>query len=565
MKTVGRITFWLSASAVMLTLMQVPFGVGFLGWVCLVPFLLVCQFEEKAWLVAAISFIVSSVYWLCNLWWLSLVTVPGYIAFCLYLGLYWPVLVFCVRHLKRSRLWGKVPFFLSIAILFVGAETIQGLLITGFSWRLLAHSQYANTALIQISDVCGAAGVSFIIAMVNGLLAELVTAWKNGKLIRAGNFVKAACVGATLASVLVYGSWRIAQADDVLEAGPVIGSVQPNIPSHIKELSENAEMIMQDLLEKSESCIQAGCALVVWPETIVLETMNHQYLRFQEPNSLPIKFDRMISEHALSRAYVLFGAHAAGFKREGDYYVVSDRYNSAFMYTPDGLQETSRYDKIHLVPFGEYIPFRESAPFVYRFFRFFSPYDYDYSLTRGTEYTVFTVKEDGRQWRFGVLICYEDTDAYTARRMVVENGKKKVDWLVNISNDGWYVRYDEKNGRVIPSGELSQRTAISVFRAVENRVSIVRSVNTGISCIIDPIGRMREGFIAGDLPSSVMDREAVAGWFVDRVLVDKRVTVFSRCGKWMDYSSLALALLVVWGSLWHGLFKKTAKNERKLR
>jgi apolipoprotein N-acyltransferase len=273
----------------------------------------------------------------------------------------------------------------------------------------------------------------------------------------------------------------------------------------------------------------------------------------------------MISEHALSRAYVLFGAHAAGFKREGDYYVVSDRYNSAFMYGRDGLQETSRYDKIHLVPFGEYIPFRESAPFVYRFFRAFSPYDYDYSLTRGTEYTVFTMKDGQEEWRFGVLICYEDTDAYTARRMVVENGKKKVDWLVNISNDGWYVRYDEKDGRIIPSGELSQRTAISVFRAVENRVSIVRSVNTGISCIIDPIGRMHEGFIAGDLPSRVMDREAVAGWFVDRVLVDKRVTVFSRCGKWMDYSSLALALVVLWGSLWQGLFKKTAKNERKLR
>ena len=143
--------------------------------------------------------------------------------------------------------------------------------------------------------------------------------------------------------------------------------------------------------------------------------------------------------------------------------------------------------------------------------------------------------------------------------MVVENGEKKVAWLVNISNDGWYVRYDEKNERVIPSGELSQRTAISVFRAVENRVSIVRSVNTGISCIIDPIGRMHEGFIAGDLPARVMDRSAVEGWFVDRVLVDKRVTVFSRCGKWLDNTSLAVALVILWGSLWHGLIKKKLK------
>lgn len=452
-----------------------------------------------------------------------------------------------------------------MAVLFVGAEAVQGLLITGFSWRLLAHSQYANTALIQMADVFGAAGVSFVVAMVNGLVAELFIAWKNGKLIRAGNFVKISCVGATVVVAIVYGNWRIAQADDVLEQGPLIGSVQPNIPSHIKEMSENAEMIMHGLLEKSESCIQAGGSLVVWPETMVLATMNAEYLMFQEPNSLPIKFDRMISEHAFGRAYVLFGASAVGFRIEGNYHVVSDRYNSAFMYGSDGLQESSRYDKIHLVPFGEYIPFRDSAPFVYGFFRAFSPYDYDYSLTRGTEYTVFTMKDGGDEWRFGVLICYEDTDAYTGRRMVVENGKKKVAWLVNISNDGWYVRYDENAGRVIPGGELSQRTAISVFRAVENRISIVRSVNTGISCMIDPIGRLHEGFVAGDLPSRVMDREAVAGWFVDRVLVDRRVTVFSRWGKCLDHGCLAVALVMLWGSLWHGLFKKKAKNERKLR
>lgn len=563
LKNVGRITFFLSLSALFLTLMQVPFGFGFLGWVCLVPFLLVCEFEKKPLLLAAISFIVSSVYWICNLWWIGLVTVPGYIAFCMYLGLYWPVLVFCVRYLRRSHLWRKVPFFFTIPMLFVGAETVQGLLITGFSWRLLGHSQYANTALIQISDIFGAAGVSFIVAMVNGLLAELAIAWKQKKLICPSSFIKTACVLATLAAAFAYGTWRISQADEILQQGPLIGSVQPNIPSHVKEMSENAEMILDGLIEKSESCIDAGCELVIWPETIVLETMNPEYLRFQKPDSTPIEFDRMISEHARGRAYVLFGASAVGFKVQGDYYVVSDRYNSAFMYTPNGLQDKTRYDKIHLVPFGEYIPFRESAPFLYRIFRAFNPYDFDYSLTRGTEYTVFTIKADQRKWPFGVLICYEDTDAQTARRMVVENGKKKVAWLVNISNDGWYVRYDEKNGTVIPGGELSQRTAISVFRAVENRVAIVRSVNTGISCMIDPVGRMHEGFLAGNLPARVMDRQAVEGWFADRVLVDNRVTLFSRYGKWLDNTALAVALVFLWGCIWNGLIKRKAKMKKE--
>ena len=558
MKSLGRIVFWLSASALMLTFMQAPFGVGFLGWVCLVPFLLVCEYEEKGLLVAAVAFVVSSVYWICNLWWIGLVTVPGYIMFCLYLGLYWPVLVFCVRYLRRSNFWRKIPFFLSVAILFVGAETVQGLLITGFSWRLLGHSQYANTTLIQICDITGAAGVSFIVAMVNGLLAEILIGWKRGRPVWREKIVGAVCVAAVLAFAFGYGKWRIAQSSDFLEEGPLIGSVQPNIPSHVKELSENAEMIMDDLLAKSESCIEAGCAMVAWPETIVLETMNRQYLMFQDPNSLPVQFDRAISEHSAGRAYVLFGAQGVGFKRDGNYYVISDRYNSAFMYGPDGKQDRVRYDKIHLVPFGEYIPFRESAPFLYKLFRSLSPYDYDYSLTRGDEHTVFTMNDGGRVWRFGVLICYEDTDADTARKMTVAGGKKKVDWLVNISNDGWYVRY--KDGKVVPGGELSQRTAISVFRAIENRIAIFRSVNTGISCAIDSLGRIQDGYIAGNLPKLAMKREAVEGWFVDRVFVDKRVTMFSKWGKWLDNGCLILALLVVGDGLAHSVFRRKRKE-----
>ena len=147
-------------------------------------------------------------------------------------------------------------------------------------------------------------------------------------------------------------------------------------------------------------------------------------------------------------------------------------------------------------------------------------------------------------------------------------GKKKVDWLVNISNDGWYVRY--KDGQVIPGGELSQRTAISVFRAVENRIAIFRSVNTGISCSIDTVGRIQDGYIAGNLPRGAMEREAVEGWFVDRVFVDKRVTMFSKWGKWLDYGCLILALPVVGGGLIHPVFrrKKTLpqraqRNKRK--
>ena len=132
-----------------------------------------------------------------------------------------------------------------------------------------------------------------------------------------------------------------------------------------------------------------------------------------------------------------------------------------------------------------------------------------------------------------------------ARRFALnEQGRKRVDWLVNISNDGWFVRF--KDGRVFPSTELAQHTAVCVFRAVENRLAVLRSVNTGISCLIDTAGRIKNGFLAGNLPNKAMDRTGCAGWFVDRVPIDKRTTFFSRYGQWLDFScAVCLILLII--------------------
>jgi apolipoprotein N-acyltransferase len=246
-------------------------------------------------------------------------------------------------------------------------------------------------------------------------------------------------------------------------------------------------------------------------------------------------YDRTIAAHAKERAYILLGAHAVTVGIEEDQYVITERFNSAFLYRPDVGQAPKRYDKIHLVPFGEYIPLKESIPLIAELVVKLSPYDYDYHLTRGQDYTIFEIAEGQRKYGFGVLICYEDTDPGVTRKMVLDDsGAKRADWLVNISNDGWYVRY--KGAKVLPSTELSQRTAISVFRAIENRISILRSVNTGISCIIDSVGRIKDGYLAGDLPSPAMAREGVGGWFVDRISTDERITFFSRSRRWLNFS-----------------------------
>ena len=549
MKRFGRNDFLLTllafvASALMLTVIQVPFRLGFLAWICMVPFILVSSPKAPAWRLVWMSYLVSSVYWLANLYWVSLVTVPGQVLLSLSLGLYWPVLSLAVRYCRKKK---AVVLFVMVPILLVGAEAWQGIIYTGFNWRLLAHSQWANLRVIQIVDIFGALGVSLLIAAVNGLAAGLVidAASKSGSgLFRTANIVKVAITAGLVAATLVYGTKRINETPDHLEPGPMVGSVQSNIPSQVKELAEAGEMILEEVLNLSNACIDAGAELIAWPETIVAASLNKSYLGLCQEGTMPVIFDRVISAHTMDRVYVLLGAHAVDVVFHDDEPVVLDRYNSAYFYRPDGSGSDKRYDKIHLVPYGEYIPMKDTFPLIYDLAMKLSPYDYDYHLTKGTEYTRFMMRSGDRAFGFGCLICYEDTDPDVTRKMVVdETGEKQADWLVNISNDGWYVKYED--GKVLPSAELSQRTAISVFRAIENRVSILRSVNTGISCLIDSTGMLRDGFAGGDLPDAVMARQGMAGWFVDRIDVDDRVTFFSTHGQLIAICCRALFVIAI--------------------
>ncbi|MCF7956067.1 MAG: apolipoprotein N-acyltransferase, partial [Phycisphaerae bacterium] len=382
MKTIKEITpslLLFTASALMLTFIQVPHKLHFLAWVALVPFVLACREDSKSFALILVSGFVAVAYWLGNIWWLALVTVPGYIGFCIYLGLYWPIMAICVRYFRRR----KFSLFIALPILIVGAEAWQGMLMAGFSWRLLGHSQYANTTLIQFADLFGVTGVSFLIAMVNGLVCDLIFAWQSTpprKTIWAGcqgygfsviNGVKVSVTVFVLLSVITYGKYRIGQSAEHISEGPVLGSVQPNIPSYVKELADNGELILDDLIDKSDKCFDAGAELVAWPETIVLATMNKSFTRILDKFKMDNpggRFDEIISKHAKDRGYVFFGSHAATV--EPPKYIITERFNSAYLYRPDGKQDPKRFDKIHLVPFGEYIPLKDSVPFLYKIFRY---------------------------------------------------------------------------------------------------------------------------------------------------------------------------------------------------
>ncbi|HPD48730.1 MAG TPA: apolipoprotein N-acyltransferase [Anaerohalosphaeraceae bacterium] len=550
-----------AASAVMLTLIQAPFRGGFLAWFCLVPFILACGPAAPAWRVAWISYFVGFLYWLGNLYWLGIVTIPAYVAFSAIQGFYWPVLAVSVRFVRQRR-----PEWLVLAApaLFVGAEAWQGILFTGFGWRLLAHSQWNVLPVIQIADIFGQLGVSVVIALVNGAIAQGLVGIVQERRVKVRDLATIGGACAVLGATLLYGYAKLRQTPAHVTESPLIGAVQPNIPSEIKEMSEAGDAILDDLLAKSAACFEAGATLVAWPETIVLSSLNRDYVDLCRDETRPKVYDQIIADHTKGRGYVLLGAHSAAVDIHA--YTITDRYNSAFLYSPDGKQ-VGRYDKIHLVPFGEYLPFRDSFPLLYKLILKLSPYDYDYNLTKGREYTTFEMNVEGRPQRFGVLICYEDTDPTVTRRMVVSpEGRKKADWLVNISNDGWYVRW--KDGKVVPSVELAQRTAITVFRAVENRVGIIRSVNTGISCIVDSTGQIRDGFENGTLPRAAMARQGVEGWFVGRVGIDDRVTFFSRHGRWLDVlcgAAVTLVAIRAIGSAIAERRKQHVKPEKKVR
>jgi apolipoprotein N-acyltransferase len=214
----------------------------------------------------------------------------------------------------------------------------------------------------------------------------------------------------------------------------------------------------------------------------------------------------------------------AGARSATGYGVSFRLSNSAILLSPEG-QVVAKYDKIHLVPFGEFVPLLRYFPFLKRFV------PYKENLRAGSTETVFEPRLAGRPFRFGVLICYEDIFPYLSRQLAREH----VDCLVNITNDGWFR----------DSPELDQHVIGSVFRAVETKLPVLRAANTGITSIISPRG---EEVVRLSDQASGSDRE-VAGFLVRSVplALGWRETWYSR---WGDrpaqvWSAVAVVLLVL--------------------
>ncbi|MGA2093513.1 MAG: apolipoprotein N-acyltransferase, partial [Sedimentisphaerales bacterium] len=396
-------------TAVMLTLAQPPIGWWQLAWVAYVPFIIACSQKYKPARLCFVAYIVSAVYWLGNLYWLSYVTVGGWIAFCLYTALLWPILAITLRWCSRK----SVPLVVAAPLLIVGIENAQGLFLGGFYWGHLSHSQYVNTTLTQIADIFGAAGVSFLVAMVNGAIAELF-------IVRRLLFIvcRVVIVCAAVAGTLIYGHWRIEQTSKFVTDGPMVAAVQTNVPQSVKQSFAAEQQMLDVLVGQSEQCIKSGAKLIVWPETMVQAILEPQVLRLLDESHQYQVFNKTISNLARQGGYILAGAYGGSPRIEENFDIrMAEKYNTAFLYTPDGNQAPEKYYKIHLVPFGEYLPF-ENIPLIHELFLKMTPYDFDYTLNAGAKYTVFDMKADDTNdtYKFSVMICYEDAVAGMARR-----------------------------------------------------------------------------------------------------------------------------------------------------
>jgi apolipoprotein N-acyltransferase len=480
-----------------------PLDCGFFAWVALTPWLVMTGRTEsrRAWLW---SLLAGYALFVALLHWLRFVGPEGWVTLALYCALYWPAAAVLLRRLKRRGL----PFALTAPVTFAAFEFIRGNFLTGFPFFFLAHTQYRCLPVIQIADITGVYGITFLIALVNGCLADLILecgvqakpcegSYKPSQGSRnaecgAGRrrwvLVCCAVAMALVAATLGYGWSRMRALRP--EPGPKVALVQGNVPQDLKDTPslDDAIKVLQRHVELSkEAALGQQAALVIWPETIFPAPMNVAYDE-EFVARLAARSNEDAREYAAyltqCRKELVGAARAVNtYMLIGSTALTRDpvcRCNSAYFINPQG-RIAGRYDKIHLVIFGEYTPLADALPFL----RFFRPAIMGPDLTPGKLPLLFDLPvPGGSEAKFGVTICYEDSVADLFSKFVAAGAE----FMVNITNDGWF-----RN-----STELDEHLAVCAFRAVENRVPIARCANTGVSALIAPDGRITERIVLPD-------------------------------------------------------------------
>ncbi|RJQ86477.1 MAG: apolipoprotein N-acyltransferase [Desulfobacteraceae bacterium] len=381
---------------------------------------------------------------------------------------------------------------------WVMLEWLRTWLFTGFPWELLGYSQYDRLWVIQIADLFGVPAISALIVFFNAVLCLAFLGWVDKRwqtypverktVLRAG----IALAGVLLVAA-VYGIYRL-QAVDAMAAKAdraKVSVVQGNIDQSVKW--DAAFQVLTTVKYRSLSLEAAGngADLIIWPETAAPFYMFHDKLLT----------DMVLQGVKTAGTDFIIGSPAAQVENGETYY-----FNRAYLITPEGAV-AGHYDKVHLVPFGEYVPLQRLFPFVDKLVAQVG----DFKAGRRGDTLVWK----GRP--LGMLICYEAIFPGLARAMV-QNGAQM---LINITNDAWFGR----------TSAAHQHFSMAVLRSVENRRFQVRAANTGISGFIDPTGRI--------LAASALYADAT---LTAQVALLKGRTLYSRWGDWPLVAACSLAL-----------------------
>ena len=502
----------------MLWLAFPPVDWGVLAWAALIPWLVMIARASPRHAVLW-SAIASAGLFVGLLHWLRFVTVAGWLLLALYCAVYWPASALLIGWLKRRR----VPLLLSAPLVLTVAEFARANLLTGFPFYLLGHSQYARPVLIQIADITGVYGITFLILLVNGCIADRIV---NRREPRRRLLPACGMAAAAMALVIGYGFIRISL--EQTRRGPTVFLVQGNVPSELKYTPslDEAFRTLERHVELSEPAAEKQADLVIWAETMVPVPMNWLYdaelvgrvaAEMREYTRFMKDCHKAIIRTVLDTgSYLLLGA-------ETNFLKTGAHYNSAYFLSPSA-KLLGRYDKIHIVVFGEYTPFAKVFPF----FKTFRPPQMGPDMSAGDERTLFELplRDGSGSAKFGVTICYEGAEAGLFR----EFARAGADFMVNITNDGWFR----------DSSELDHHLAVCAFRAVENRLPIARCANTGISAIIAPNGCITQQIAAPD-----GKRREIEGTLAGNLEMSNLKSLYSRCGDLFAWLCIAGCVIII--------------------
>ncbi|HRQ75649.1 MAG TPA: apolipoprotein N-acyltransferase [Phycisphaerales bacterium] len=475
-------------------------GLWPLAFFAVVPLAWLALLAPSARWAAVSVFITQLVMWLWIGRWLVQVTVPGYVPYALILSVYPTIFVLLLRWVSRHPRLGSVPLALSVPVLWVGIEFLRGeIAFDGYPWYLVGHPLVEAPILAQSADLFGAYFISFLAAMTAGATVAVLhdgvgRAWRS-----------AALVAGVLAVNAGYGAWRLSQPD-MLSDGPTMLIVQTNLPQNNKMRSSPQEQLehFDSFIELTVNGLLAArdqgerVEVMVWPETMLpgfgFEPESVAFL--VRENLFPLDHFTRNIELLVERSGVpmLVGSAAAvglRYEEDDDHARLLDsdaRYNAAYL-IQNGVPK-QRYDKVFLTPFGETMPYISRWPWLEQKMLSFGASGMKFNLDRGGSMhpLVVAANELRGEVSLATPICFEATMAWVCRGLVYDRGEKRASALVNLTNDAWFGWFAP--GRV-------QHAQVSRFRAIENRVPMVRAANSGVSMAIDSMGRITDAIGSG--------------------------------------------------------------------